>query len=60
MFTASHRIIPVEFTQEITPEGISQKPSDLLWKRASKRSIRTRFVFCIFTGLTDLYHSKTL
>jgi len=60
MFAASHRIIPAEFTQETIPKGISQKPSDLLWKRVSKRSTRTRFVFCIFTGLTDLCHSKAL
>jgi hypothetical protein len=59
MFGASHQTIPVEFTQKTIPEGISQKPSDLLWKRASMRSARTRFVFCIFTDLTDLCHSKT-
>lgn len=60
MFAASHRTISVEFTQEAIPEVIGQKPSDLLWKRASMRSVRTRFVFCIFTDLTDLCHSKTL
>jgi hypothetical protein len=59
MFAASHRTIPVEFIQETILEGISQKPSDLLWKHASKRS-RTTFVFSIFTGLTDLCHSKIL
>ena len=30
IFAASRRIIPVEFTQKTTPEGISQKPSGRL------------------------------